>query len=157
WMLRQFTRLVSLAQRPLHEQSRRVSEWDEEIRNAPEAAQKWTQWVHKMGLGFPKIVQITLMQHARLRCALAALAVERYRLVHGDWPHDLAALVPAYLKDVPNDPYDGQLLRYRRLPEGVVVYCLGPDLIDNQGTLNRSSEPPDGTDIGFQLWDVAKR
>jgi hypothetical protein len=92
-----------------------------------------------------------------LRCAVAALAVERYRLARGAWPPDLAAVVPAFLKEVPLDPYDGRPLRYRRGADGVVVYSLGPDGADDQGALDRSSKPPDGSDVGFQLWDVEKR
>jgi len=41
--------------------------------------------------------------------------------------------------------------------DGVVVYSLGPDRTDNQGKLDRTPSLADGTDLGFQLWDVAKR
>jgi hypothetical protein len=40
---------------------------------------------------------------------------------------------------------------------GVVVYSLGPDRADNKGNLDRSGRLADGTDVGFQLWDVGKR
>ena len=58
---------------------------------------------------------------------------------------------------VPTDPYDGLPLRYLRTADGVVVYSVGPDRSDNQGNLVRNAKPTDGTDVGFQLWDVAKR
>jgi hypothetical protein len=85
------------------------------------------------------------------------MAVKRYRLAHGAWPADLAALVPAYLMEVPKDPLDGQPLRYRRTPDGAVVYSVGKDLADDRGTLDRTGNRKEGVDVGFQLWDEAKR
>jgi hypothetical protein len=95
------------------------------------------------------------LQLAELRSAMTALAVERYRLARGEWPRDLAALVPTYLKDVPNDPYDGRPLRYRPTADGVVIYCVGSDQADNQGKRSSGYTLTDGQDVGFQLWDPA--
>jgi hypothetical protein len=94
---------------------------------------------------------------ARLLTAAVALAVERYRLAKGEWPPTLGGLVPAYLDAVPADPYDGRPLRYCRTPDGVAVYGVGPDRIDNKGKLARYTSTTDGYDIGFQLWDPSKR
>jgi hypothetical protein len=60
---------------------------------------------------------------------------------------------------IPNDPYDGNPLRLRRLADGIVIYCVGPDLIDNGGKLDRRDRyrTPFGADVGFQLWDPAHR
>ena len=68
-----------------------------------------------------------------------------------------ATLVPEHLPQVPMDPHDGKRLRYRRLPEGVVIYSVGPDLTDNGGNLNRQNRAGGGTDIGVQLWDIKRR
>jgi hypothetical protein len=70
---------------------------------------------------------------AHLRTAAAALAVERYRLAAGHWPESLAELVPAFLERVPEDPFDGALLRYGRLDGGFVVYSVAEDGIDDGG------------------------
>jgi hypothetical protein len=43
------------------------------------------------------------------------------------------------------------------VPDGVVIYGLGPDLTDNQGNLHPFGLTPDGTDVGFRLWEVGKR
>ena len=66
-------------------------------------------------------------------CAVTALAVERYRLEKGGLPGTLRELVPDFLKSVPQDPFDGQHLRFRRRDSGYVVYSIGQDLADNQG------------------------
>jgi len=69
---------------------------------------------------------------------------------------DLAAT--NYLRGTPTDPYDGQPLRWRRFDDGLVVYSIGPDGEDNGGKLDRQNPPvTPGTDIGFRLWDAAKR
>ena len=75
--------------------------------------------------------------------ARAALAVERYRLVHGVCPERLADLVPDYLDAVPMDPFDGEPLRYRRLETGYMVYSVGRNLVDDGGAEKERGYPPD--------------
>jgi hypothetical protein len=94
---------------------------------------------------------------AGLRCAIVAVAAERYRREHGAWPATAADLAPAFLKVLPTDPYDGQPLRYKRLTDGIIVYSVGPDKQDDGGCRNRSYPMAKGSDMGFRLWDVSKR
>ena len=91
------------------------------------------QWVQNMnGLA---IILKDAVNTARLRAARTAVAVERYRLAHGQPPPTLAALVPLYLDAVPADPFDpaGAGLRYRKLTKGYVVFSVGTDAEDNNG------------------------
>ncbi len=93
---------------------------------------------------------------ARLRAAQVALAIERHRLTHqNQLPASLNALVPAYLKSVPVDPFDGEPIRYRRLPKGYVVYSIGSDGADDGGT----EKPPGKTtkDDGYDLTFTVER
>jgi hypothetical protein len=90
-----------------------------------------------------------------MRTCIAALATERYRRDHGRWPDALADLVPAYLAEFPVDPYDGQPLRMRRLADKIVIYSVGSDRKDDGGKLDRKKMQD--VDLGFELWDVAKR
>jgi hypothetical protein len=101
---------------------------------------------------------------ARLRCAAPAVAAERYRLRYGRWPEVLDTLVPEFLPAVEMDPFDGRALRCRRVADGFVVYAVGPDGKDDGGNFTNSAIPPDrvvpvpeGTDVGFRLWDPAYR
>lgn len=66
---------------------------------------------------------------------LVALALRAYRLEHGNYPPKLDALVPVYLKRVPDDPFALQgPLRYRRTGQKYVLYSVGPDGKDDGGT-----------------------
>jgi type II secretory pathway pseudopilin PulG len=95
---------------------------------------------------------------ASLRTAVVGLAAERYRLQHGRWPETLEALVKdGYLDAVPADPFDGQPLRWRRVPGGHLIYSVGDDGEDNAGNIRRDTPTAPGTDLGFQLWDVPAR
>lgn len=66
--------------------------------------------------------------HALLR---VQVALERYRQETGEFPPDLAALVPRFLDAIPVDRLDGQPLRYD--PEAGVIYSVGLDYLDHGG------------------------
>jgi ABC-type transport system involved in multi-copper enzyme maturation permease subunit len=104
-----------------------------------------------------RIEQAYWRSQAQLRAAIVALAVERFRREHGRWPNSLAELVPSKLPKIYTDPYDGQPLRYRKNKEGVVIYSVGPDKIDDGGKFDRLKVTTPGADIGIQLWDPDKR
>jgi hypothetical protein len=96
---------------------------------------------------------------AEERSGIVALALERYRRKTGQWPKQLAEMVPSYLAKIPVDPFTGKPLLYRSLADGVVVYSVGVDGVDDGGKLDRKSlfQRGTGIDIGVQLWNVNKR
>jgi hypothetical protein len=108
---------------------------------------------------FPSKAQLQVEYQAALRCALAGLAAERYRQEQGAWPVSLEAMAQQdYLRKVPLDPYDSQPLRFRRLPDGVVIYSVGVDGVDHGGIVNRANRTNGlRTEEGFQLWDPESR
>ncbi len=81
-----------------------------------------------------RFILTDLAHLTRLRVAGVAMAVEQSRLSNGNLPEQLADLVPAFLPEVPLDPYDGRPLRYRKREKGYVVYSIGKDLSDDDGT-----------------------
>ena len=102
-----------------------------------------------------KVADASQRVQAMMRCTITAVAVERYRLAHKNtWPRGLDDVVKAgLLKEIPRDPYDGQPLRLKRTPTGVVVYSVGYDKIDNAGALDRNNPRAADTDMGFELFD----
>jgi hypothetical protein len=105
-----------------------------------------------------KVSEAVVRNHAMLRGAIVALAAERFRQKNGQWPASPDELVQAgLLKAVPTDPYDGKPIRLARTADGLIVYSIGPDKVDNGGLRDRQNPVKAGTDLGFQLWDVKAR
>ncbi len=105
-----------------------------------------------------KVNDASQRTQAWMRCTTVAVAVERHRLAHQNWPRGLDEVVKAgLLRTIPNDPYDGKPLRFLRTPTGVVVYSIGVDLKDDGGRLNRLMPNVPGTDLGVELWDPERR
>ena len=81
-----------------------------------------------------RVITIETITIAHLRTARVGLAVQRYRLVVGTLPDTLAGLVPTYIDAVPVDPFDGNALRYKKRGTGYVIYSIGEDFSDDDGT-----------------------
>ncbi len=88
--------------------------------------------VDSSGLRFARIQETrTDTENALL---LTLLALRAYRLEHGAYPIALSALVPGYLKAVPDDPFAlSGTLRYRLAGAKFVLYSVGPDGNDDGG------------------------
>jgi hypothetical protein len=93
---------------------------------------------------------------ARLRGAIVAVAAERFRRQRGRWPQALDELVPDFLTAVPLDPFNGKPMRLGPLSEGLVIYSVGSDLIDDGG-LVQQAPLGQGKDIGVRLWNPEHR
>jgi hypothetical protein len=150
--LRYFNELVEIAKLPSEQQQERLKGLREPSQKLPVLLEALTR-----GSNWPKLAQSFHDARAELRCAAAALAAERYRLAEGRWPEGLDALVPRYLAAVPADPFDGRPLRLKRLPEGVVLYSIGPDGTDDGGVVDHKRPQAPGTDVEFRLWDAGRR
>jgi hypothetical protein len=73
-----------------------------------------------------------LMAVARVRAAILALAVERWRIAgNGRLPGSIAELVPRFIPAIPADPFDGKPLRYRKLPNGYMIFSDGENLTED--------------------------
>lgn len=79
-------------------------------------------------------VDRVLVTEAWRQCAMAAIALKRYQLRHGNLPKDLNALVPEFLPGLPRDPVDGKPLRYRPNADGTfLLYSVGANNVDDGG------------------------
>jgi hypothetical protein len=149
-LLELMTEYVEITKLPVEQQAARFKEMEASIpRQGP--------MVRLLAPAMTKVAQSFRRNQAVLRCAVAAIAVERYRLRHGHWPEGVNDLVPDLLRAVPTDPFDGKPLRYREGPEWVAVYSVGPDGVDDGGKIEPQSGDKKGSDLVFRLWPVAKR
>ncbi len=152
--LRLLTEFVDAARLPPEQQAEPMKALETKTKKAK------VEYDLLIALMMPSVIKVAdayRRDQAYLRTALVAVAAERYRRDHGTWPATLADLVEKYLKALPNDPYDGQPLRYRALPDGVIVYSVGPDKEDNGGVRNRHNWLAKGSDLGFRLWNADRR
>jgi hypothetical protein len=80
---------------------------------------------------------------AKLQVTRVALEIERWRLAHGGRaPDSLADLTPGFAPSIPLDPFDNNPLRYKKLPQGFLIYSIGADFTDDGGM----AKPADYTD-----------
>ena len=85
-----------------------------------------------------KVFEKVATHSAHCRTAAVSLSLEQYRLRHKDsLPSGLEELVPTWAGQIPTDPFDGRPLRYKRLVQGYVVYSIGADCEDNDGSERR--------------------
>jgi len=66
--------------------------------------------------------------------ALVAIALERYRLAHGEYPENLDSLAPQFIDNMPHDIMSGEPLLYRRETNGLfTLYSVGWNQTDDGG------------------------
>jgi hypothetical protein len=158
WMMRHFTDVIAASKLAAAEQDERLKALSPRNADMPMFAKLLTAAWEKCHQAFRR-------DRAKLRCAMLALAVERYRLKHGDWPDDLLPVVPDFIPAIPADPCTDQPLKYRRAPKGISVYSVGPDhtLKGDFFDLRRPADPavPAGVSppqhYEFHLWDPDAR
>jgi hypothetical protein len=150
-LLRHMTRAIEIAKLPPNQQAHEMEQLDANTKQQ-------AVLVRLLAPALSKVANGCLRSRVELRCAIAALAAERYRRDKGRWPDSLEALRASdYLTQVPVDLYDGKPLRFRRLDDGLLIYSVGPDGADNGGFIDREKLYAPGTDMGFRLWDVSRR
>jgi hypothetical protein len=150
-LFRRNTQLVEAAKLPPSQQGERLQALEADLQEQP-------LLVRHASSACLKVAAAHQPTRAQIRCAMAGVAAERYRLKHGRWPEGLEQLKTAgFLETVPGDPFTEAPLRLSRRKDGIVIYSVGPDGVDNRGNINRENPPTPGTDLGFQLWDVPQR
>ena len=98
-----------------------------------------------------------LRTKGKLMAAAVGVACERYRQKFGQWPLTLDMIPKDILSEIPNDPYTGKPITYKRLPDGIKVYSVGPDLTDDGGLLDNGVPGTPGKDYGIRIYDPALR
>ncbi len=154
---RQFPRLmialnraVEIAELPSHEQEAAENAFGDEVERTRDVVAFQVTPMFRVGAACRrKTAQVAAMR--------GLIAVERFRMKHGKWPAKLSEVVPEFLDRLPTDPFDGTPIKMVRTSDGIIVYTVGNDKVDNSGKLNRKSPMAAGSDLGFQLWDTKMR
>lgn len=83
---------------------------------------------------FPEVWERDAENDTQNDLLMVTLALHAYKLDHGRYPASLSLLAPAYLSQIPADPFaQSGPLRYRTTPGGYVLYSVGPDGVDDGG------------------------
>lgn len=95
----------------------------------------------------------TAYAQASVNLARTAIALERYRLVHGNYPESLAALAPQFIAQLPQDVTNGEPLKYRREADGgFVLYSIGWNEQDDGGVVVFKKGSTSEVDLGAGDW-----
>ena len=85
--------------------------------------------------------------------ARVAIALERYRLAHGEYPEAINTLVPQFMEKLPRDIINGQPLHYRRTSDGqFVLYSVGWNETDDGGVVGRIKYGAPDISEGDWVW-----
>lgn len=164
--LRFYGRVIAWAESPEHELLDRFKKMQEEGPGAsPFVFQMSNLYGNTNGreaykkdsyLGIDRIARAMLIYRAHCRCIVAALAAERYRVDNGSLPSNWEQLVPRYLPRSLLDPFTGKPLIFKTLPDGLMIYSVGYNGVDDGGKIFPADKQFNG-DIGYRLWKPDQR
>jgi len=90
--------------------------------------------------------------------ARLAIAAERYRLAHSEYPESLNVLVPQFITKLPHDVINGEPLKYHRTDDGqFVLYSIGWDETDDDGVVALRENGSVDLEKGDWVWPSAPR
>src|SRR5262245_539830 len=104
-------------------------------------------WLSMISIpNFMRANQTGVRGETEWQMTLAAIALKRFQLRHGEYPPNLEALTPEFLPAVPYDCFSGKPLCYQLKSDGTfLLYSVGDDGKNNGG---------DATAVGkFGLWE----
>lgn len=143
------------SQEPWSVQWKYWTAFDERLKQERTAGRR--RLIHLLIPAMGKIVVAQVQVIAALRTAQLALAAERFRRAENRWPTSQAELVGRFLDVVQIDPYDDQPIRMKRTADGLIVYSIGKNGVDDQGMVLPTEEQRMTLDTGVRLWDVKGR
>ena len=114
-------------------------------------------YMYAMSLA-PSMQQATnsgMRAEARQNCAIAAVAVYRYRLQHGNLPQSLSelqSLIPGDAAEKDSrliDSFISQPLRFKSTSHSVTIYSIGENLVDDGGNIEDGEQR--AMDVGYSV------
>ncbi|MDA1053600.1 MAG: hypothetical protein O3C40_24395 [Planctomycetota bacterium] len=140
-----------------HDMQKRAAEQRELFEAMKEAANEGTEALSRFigEMYFNKYMQILpkveLRPQARLDVVRVGYAAHLHRLQEGRYPTSLDVLAPM-VNDRIVDPYTGKPLVLKSVADGIVVYSVGPNLVDDGGLTHDDGSNKD--DIVLRLTEA---
>ena len=106
---------------------------------------------NSLALSASVIVQLTTESLIDTRCAMLAIAIERYHRLNNELPGSLDDLLPAYIDSIPQDPFTGGKLMYNLDGEIYTVYSAGSNRLDDSGSVVPQNNQKKSLDKGIQI------
>ncbi|MBI4618362.1 MAG: hypothetical protein HY720_32490 [Planctomycetes bacterium] len=144
YYLRTMSKYSALSDQPYWQSRPAEAKLEQEVQAAP-------QWYLMSRMIMPSLASArrAWTKHlAKRDGARLAVAIARYRLSHGSYPEKLEQLVPAFLPELPVDPFTGSPFAWRVDGDSARVYSLGPLGFDNGGGTTAQD------DEGTVLWPL---
>jgi len=83
---------------------------------------------------------------------IATVSILRYEKEHNKYPESLEQLVESeYIKIVPQDPFSGNSLVYKKTDDGFILYSVGLNMIDDRGVIVNNKWAKEGDAV---FWPV---
>ena len=92
---------------------------------------------------------------AEIACGRMFLALKAYKARFGNYPLTLSELKSSMDWKLPTDPFNGKDMKYKRIGSGFVVYSVGYDLKDDNGTALQSQNETDEP-RGDIVWKITQ-
>ncbi len=97
-------------------------------------ARPWNIFAHQILPALGAYARKTAQIQGQIDLTRTAIALERYRLIHGNYPETLEVLTPQFMEKIPRDVINGEPLHYRLESNGqFVLYSVGWNEKDDGG------------------------
>ena len=110
-------------------------------REAKKLAEKIPRTALLTRLSAPALANLARKLHeveVSLDLALLGLSAEKFRIANGHYPQGLAEI--PWEGKLPRDPFTGGDLHYKEEGGNLLIYSVGPDLVDNRGNPRKSAK-----------------
>ncbi|MCX6993852.1 MAG: hypothetical protein NT011_12025 [Kiritimatiellaeota bacterium] len=130
----------------------------ETIRNHP-TDQQIPRYCILTRLIFPSLDRVPTRKaehDAAIAVARVGLGLKLFKQKNGAYPDTLDKLAPEFLENIPVDPFTGKALIYRKVDGGFMLYSLGPNQQDDNGTPKPTGNKVTGKEPYDIVWKCAR-
>ena len=139
---------------------RTTSRMDAECTKRAAAISPYNMFSYMLLPALGKAAQKAAEGQCNVDLARIAIALERHRLAHGNYPETLDALVPQFIAKLPHDVINGQPLKYRRNADAsFILYSVGWNETDDSGAVVMTTGKTPSVDPkkGDWVWNSAAK